>query len=109
MPFNRKPQKFNAAIKSVVIGSGDKTVTLGGENVLPFYAFDGEIKNGPKVGVEITDLGMEGEPESVKAYYEGAATMGEIAKKAAAKWLGTSELIKEIVVPNKLVNFVIKG
>lgn len=44
MPFNRKPQKFNAAIKSVVIGSGDKTVTLGGENVLPFYAFDGEIK-----------------------------------------------------------------
>ena len=42
------------------------------------------IKNGPKVGVEITDLGMEGEPESVKAYYEGAATMGEIAKKAAA-------------------------
>ena len=84
MPFNRKPQKFNAAIKSVVIGSGDKTVTLGGENVLPFYAFDGEIKNGSKVGVEITDLGMEGEPESVKAYYEGAATMGEIAKKAAA-------------------------
>ena len=81
MPFNRKPQKFNAAIKSVVIGSGDKTVTLGGENVLPFYAFDGEIKNGPKDGVEITDLGMEGEPESVKAYYEGAATMGEIAKK----------------------------
>ena len=58
MPFNRKPQKFNAAIKSVVIGSGDKTVTLGGENVLPFYSFDGEIKNGPKVGVEITDLGF---------------------------------------------------
>ena len=32
-----------------------------------------------------------------------------LAKKAAAKWLGTSELVKEIVVPNKLVNFVIKG
>ena len=60
MPFNRKPQKFNAAIKSVVIGSGDKTVTLGGENVLPFYSFDGEIKNGPKVGVEITDFPAAG-------------------------------------------------
>ncbi|MDZ7817392.1 MAG: leucine--tRNA ligase, partial [Aliarcobacter sp.] len=32
-----------------------------------------------------------------------------LAKKAAAKWLGDNELIKEIVVPNKLVNFVIKG
>lgn len=31
------------------------------------------------------------------------------AKTASAKWLGNSELIKEIVVPNKLVNFVIKG
>ena len=31
------------------------------------------------------------------------------AKVAAAKWLGESELLKEIVVPNKLVNFVIKG
>ncbi|PUE66068.1 leucine--tRNA ligase [Arcobacter caeni] len=32
-----------------------------------------------------------------------------LAKIAAAKWLGNSELVKEIVVPNKLVNFVIKG
>ena len=32
-----------------------------------------------------------------------------LAKTAAAKWLGDSELVKEIVVPNKLVNFVIKG
>lgn len=32
-----------------------------------------------------------------------------MAKTASAKWLGQNELIKEIVVPNKLVNFVIKG
>lgn len=31
------------------------------------------------------------------------------AKIAAAKWLDNSEILKEIVVPNKLVNFVIKG
>lgn len=40
------------------------------------------------------------------------ATKDEIlatAKIASAKWLGNSELVKEIVVPNKLVNFVIKG
>lgn len=83
MPFNRKPQKFNAAIKSVVIGSGDKTVTLGGENVLPFYAFDGEIKNGPKVGVEITDLGMEGEPESVKHTMKVQLPWARLQKAAA--------------------------
>lgn len=38
MPFNRKPQKFNASIKEVTIGCGEKAVTLGGENVYPFYS-----------------------------------------------------------------------
>ena len=51
MPFNRKPQKFNASIKEVTIGCGEKAVTLGGENVYPFYSFDGEITNAPKVAV----------------------------------------------------------
>ena len=29
MPFNQKPQKFNAKINSVTNGNGDKTVTNG--------------------------------------------------------------------------------
>lgn len=83
MPFNRKPQKFNASIKEVTIGCGDKAITLGGESVFPFYTFDGSMGQGPKVGVEITDLGLENEVAGIKAYYEGANTIAEIAQKAA--------------------------
>lgn len=83
MPFNRKPQKFNASIKEVTIGCGEKAVTLGGENVFPFYTFDGEMKNAPKVGVEISDMGLINVP-GIQEYYAGAATMAEIAKKAEA-------------------------
>ena len=83
MPFNRKPQKFNASIKEVTIGCGEKAVTLGGENVFPFYTFDGDMKNAPKVGVELSDMGIP-EVAGIKAYYEGCTTMAEIAKKAAA-------------------------
>ena len=82
MPFNRKPQKFNASIKEVTIGCGEKAITLGGENVFPFYTFDGDMKNAPKVGVEISDMGIP-EVAGLKAYYEGCTTMGEIAKKAS--------------------------
>jgi leucyl-tRNA synthetase len=32
-----------------------------------------------------------------------------IAKEQIAKWLDGKEIVKEIVVPKKLVNFVIKG
>lgn len=82
MPFNRKPQKFNASIKEVTIGCGEKAVTLGGENVYPFYSFDGEITNAPKVAVEISDMGVP-EVAGLKSYYEGCSTMAEIAKRAS--------------------------
>ena len=31
------------------------------------------------------------------------------AKEALAKWIDGKEIVKEIVVPNKLVNIVVKG
>ncbi len=82
MPFNRKPQKFNASIKEVTIGCGEKAITLGGENVFPFYTFDGNMKNAPKVGVEISDMGIPA-VSGIQAYYEGCTTMAEVAKKAS--------------------------
>ena len=83
MPFNRKPQKFNASINAVELGTGDKAIQLGGQNVLPFYTFDGSMGAGPKIGVEISDLGLDEEPEAVKAYYAGCTSFADIAKKAA--------------------------
>jgi acetyl-CoA decarbonylase/synthase complex subunit delta len=38
MPFKRVPQKFNASIKEVTIGTGDKALVLGGESVRRFTA-----------------------------------------------------------------------
>ncbi len=82
MPFNQKPQKFNAKINTVTIGTGDKTVSLGGNSTFPFYSFDAPTVNEPKIGIEITDMGVEGFSEGLKAFYEGAATIGDMAKKA---------------------------
>lgn len=84
MPFKTSPQKFNAAINTVEIGSGDKKIVLGGESVYPFYTFDAPIENKPVVGVEISDLGLENAIAGIADYYAGATTMAEIAAKAAA-------------------------
>ena len=85
MPFNQKLQKFNAKINTVTIGSGDKTLTIGGDSTYPFYSFDAPSENAPKIGVEISDMGLENVvSEGIKAYYDGASTIGEMAKKAAA-------------------------
>lgn len=72
------------ASNSVEVGCGDKKIVLGGENILPFYTFDAPVENAPKVGVEITDSGLENEPECVKKYYEGCETVADMAKRAAS-------------------------
>ena len=84
MPFNQKPQKFNAKINTVTVGTGDKAVTIGGNSTFPFYTFDAPTENRPKIGVEITDMGLDDFAPGIKAYYEGCTTMADIAKKAAA-------------------------
>ena len=84
MPFTAKSGKFNASINTVEFGTGDKAVKIGGENVFPLYSFDAAIENAPKVGIEITYFGMEHEPECIKKYYEGCATLADMARKAAS-------------------------
>ena len=84
MSFVPKKQTYNAHINEVVLGVGDKAVAIGGQNVLAFHTFDGEIANAPKIGVELTDAGMAmctmpGEQK----FYEGCATVADMAKRAA--------------------------
>lgn len=83
MAFVPKKQAFNAKINAVTLGTGDKSIVIGGENVLPFYTFDAPIENAPKIGVEITDLGMEEyQVPGLQEFYAGCTTPAEMAKKA---------------------------
>ena len=84
MSFVPKKHTYNAHINEVVLGVGDKAVTIGGQNVLAFHTFDGEITNAPKIGVELTDAGMAmctmpGEQK----FYEGCTTVADMAKRAS--------------------------
>ena len=54
MSFEPKKQAYNTSINAVTLGTGDKAIVIGGQNVLPFYSFDAPIENAPKVGVEVS-------------------------------------------------------
>ncbi len=82
MSFEPKLQAFNSKVNTVVLGTGDKAVTIGGENVMPFYTFDAAIENAPKIGVEISDIGMDlCTTDGMKAFYEGCSTVADMAKR----------------------------
>ena len=82
MPFVKKPQVFSAKINELTLGTGDQAVTLGGQNVYNLYAFDGEIANRPKIGIDVSD-DPEQPSEGLKAFYAGCDTLAQRAAKAA--------------------------
>lgn len=83
MAFKRNPQVFTASINEVTIGTGDKAVTIGGENTFPLYTFDAPSKNKVAIGVEISDKGFDASVPGISEFYAGAEGLGAIAKRAS--------------------------
>ncbi len=82
MSFTPKTGAFNGKINAVTLGTGDKAVVIGGQNVLPFYTFDAPIEHAPKVGVEISDTAASWDVPGLVDFYAGCTTMADFAKKA---------------------------
>ena len=82
MSFEPKKQPYRGKINAVTLGTGDKAVVIGGQNVLPFYTFDAPIEHAPKIGVEISDLASEWKSAGLSEFYAGCTTMVDYAKKA---------------------------
>ena len=82
MSFAPKTQPYGGKINAVTLGTGDKAIVIGGQNVLPFYTFDAAIENAPKIGVEVSDLASKWETAGLKEFYAGCTTMADYAKKA---------------------------
>ena len=82
MAFTPKTAPYNGKINAVTLGTGDKAIVIGGQNVLPFYTFDAPIENAPKIGAEISDAAEKWTTPGLLNFYAGCTTMAERAKKA---------------------------
>ena len=82
MSFVPKTAPFSGKINAVTLGTGDKAITIGGQNVLPFYTFDAAIENAPKIGIEISDTADQWDVAGLTELYAGCTTMAQRAAKA---------------------------
>lgn len=73
MAFKMSAQKYSGKISEVELGTGERTIKIGGENILPFYNFDGEATNTQKIGVEILDVYPESWTDALKDLYKDVA------------------------------------
>ena len=66
MGFEIIKENYSGAIKEVTIGKGDKALKLGGQTCLPFYTFEGEMPNKPKIAMEVWDMEPPEWPDAAK-------------------------------------------
>ena len=66
MAFVPPKETYTGKVYSVNIGTAPKDVSIGGENVLPFHAFEGLCPNKPLIAYEIQDIPPDDWPEEVQ-------------------------------------------
>jgi acetyl-CoA decarbonylase/synthase, CODH/ACS complex subunit delta len=72
MAFTAPNETFAGKVFQIDAGT-DKKIVFGGENVLPFHLFEGNVPNRPVVAYEIQDVPPDDWPETVKKIYEGVS------------------------------------
>jgi len=73
MAFTPSKETYTDKVYSVTIGVDDKAVTFGGENILPFHTFEGEVPNRPVIAYEIQDVPPADWPGNIKKPYESVS------------------------------------
>jgi acetyl-CoA decarbonylase/synthase complex subunit delta len=71
MAFEIPKTAYSGKIKEIKLGKGDKAVTIGGETVYPFYLFEGEMPNLPKIAMEVYDMPPDEWPEAALEPFAG--------------------------------------
>jgi len=71
MVFEIPKTAYSGKIKEITLGKGGKAVTVGGETCYPFYLFEGEMPNLPRIAMEIFDCAPEEWPEAALEPFTG--------------------------------------
>ncbi|GAB4537582.1 MAG: acetyl-CoA decarbonylase/synthase complex subunit delta [Thermodesulfovibrionia bacterium] len=70
MAFSLPKETYNGRVLSLTFGKGDKAITIGGEDTLPFLSFEGNIPNRPAIAYEIQDSPIDEWPETLVKVYK---------------------------------------
>jgi len=73
MSYTAPKETYSGSVYAVTLGTGDKAVTFGGENVLTFHGFEGSAPNKPVIAHEIQDIAPADWPETVRKPIEAVS------------------------------------
>jgi len=71
MTFEVPKTAYSGKIREIKLGKGDKAIPVGGETCYPFYLFEGEMPNLPRIAMEVYDTPPEEWPEAALEPFAG--------------------------------------
>jgi acetyl-CoA decarbonylase/synthase complex subunit delta len=71
MAFEIPKTPYSGKIRELKLGEGDKAVTVGGETAYPFYLFEGEMPNLPRIAMEVWDCPPDDWAEAALEPFQG--------------------------------------
>ena len=104
MAFEITKTHYTGKIKEVTLGAGGETITIGGEASYPFYLFEGEMPNPPKIAMEIWDMEPDEWPDAVlEPFKDVLKDPGAWAKKCVEEY-GADMIVVQLksIDPNGL-------
>jgi acetyl-CoA decarbonylase/synthase complex subunit delta len=62
---------YNGKIKELKLGTDKNSITIGGESCYPFYLFEGQMPNKPRIAMEVWDTPPDQWPEAAREPFAG--------------------------------------
>jgi acetyl-CoA decarbonylase/synthase, CODH/ACS complex subunit delta len=85
--FQFYKESYAGGVKPITLGSGGKALTVGGETSYPFYQFEGEMPNKPRVAMEVWDSTPEDWPAAaVEPFKDVISDPAAWAKQCVEKY-----------------------
>lgn len=69
VPADHYVKAYTGAIRDASLGNGDKAVTVGGTNTLPFQLFEGQMNHKPLIAMDILDVAPDEWPETLSRHF----------------------------------------
>ncbi len=96
MGFAFYKESYTGKIKEITIGKGDTSVKVGGQNCYPFYLFEGEMPNRPKIAMEVWDMEPEDWPESVLCHFKDVVSDPAAWAKKCVETFGAEIIVLQL-------------
>ncbi len=97
MAFEIPKTAYSGKIRQIKLGGGKKAVTVGGETGYPFYLFEGEMLNRPRIAMEVWDMPPKEWAEAALEPFKGVTDDPAVWAKKCVNDYGAEMICLQLV------------